>query len=272
LTAADIIEREVGDTLARGDQRPLVIGLCGAQGSGKSTAAAQVHAALMANGIRSAVLSLDDLYLTTAERNALGEEVHPLLRTRGVPGTHDVALGMTILDLLQSGKPVRLPNFDKARDDRTPPDRWRVAPSGVQIVLFEGWCVGARPQSEAALAAPVNALEAEQDRSGGWRRYVNDQLAGPYRSLFARLDRLILLEAPSFDVVRAWRTEQEEDLRRVARNGIRAGMSNAEIETFIQHYERLTRHILEEMPARADLSIVLDEHRTVIGVKHVPMN
>jgi D-glycerate 3-kinase len=271
-TAATIIERDVSDTLARGGRQPIVIGLCGAQGSGKSTAAAQVQAALIANGIRSVVLSLDDLYLTAAERNALGEEVHPLLRTRGVPGTHDVALGMTILDLLQSGKPVRLPNFDKARDDRTPPDRWQVAPPGVQIVLFEGWCVGARPQSEAVLAAPLNALEAERDRSGSWRRYVNDQLAGPYQSLFARLDRLILLEAPGFEIVHAWRTEQEEGLRRAAGNGIRAGMSNAEIETFIQHYERLTRHILEEMPARADVSIVLDEHRTVIGVKHASMN
>lgn len=269
---ATIIERDVRDAPARGGEQPIVIGLCGVQGSGKSTAAAQVHAALIANGIRSVVLSLDDLYLIAAERNALSKEVHPLLRTRGVPGTHDVALGMIILDQLQSGKPVRLPKFDKARDDRAPPDRWQVAPPGVQIVLFEGWCVGARPQSEAALAAPVNALEAEQDRSGGWRSYVNDQLAGPYQSLFARLDRLILLEARSFDVVRAWRTEQEESLRRAAGNGIGAGMNDAEIEIFIQHYERLTRHILEEMPARADLSIVLDEHRTVIGVKRVLTN
>lgn len=265
--AATIIERDIKDALARGDRQPIVIGLCGAQGSGKSTAAAQVHAALTADGIRSVVLSLDDFYLTAAERNALGEEVHPLLRTRGVPGTHDVALAMTMLDLLQSGEPVRLPSFDKALDDRAPADRWQVAQPGVQVILFEGWCVGARPQDEAALAEPVNALEAEQDRSGGWRHYVNDQLAGPYQQLFARLDRLILLEAPGFEVVRAWRIEQEEGLRREA--GTRAGMSDAEIETFIQHYERLTRHILDEMPMRADVAISLDEKRTVIGVKHV---
>lgn len=119
---------------------------------------------------------------------------------------------------------------------------------------------------------PINALEAEQDQSGSWRRFVNDQLAGPYQSLFARLDRLILLRAPGFEVVRAWRTEQEEDLRRAAGSGTRAGMSNAEIETFIQHYERLTRHILEEMPERADLTIGLDEHRSVIDLTRVSIS
>jgi D-glycerate 3-kinase len=264
--AAKIIERDIRDVLAHGDGRSIVIGLCGAQGSGKSTAAAQVDAALSADGIRSMVLSLDDFYLTAAERNALGDAVHPLLRTRGVPGTHDVALAMTMLDLLQSGEPVRLPRFDKARDERAATAQWQVSPAGVQVILFEGWCVGARPQSEAALVEPVNALEAEQDRSGGWRRFVNDQLTSPYQRLFARLDRLILLEAPGFEVVRAWRTEQEEDLRRETGNG---GMSDAEIETFIQHYERLTRHILDEMPARADLVIALDEKRAATGTKQV---
>jgi len=270
-SVANIIEQDIRDALARSTRQPIVIGLCGAQGSGKSTAAGQVGAALAAEGIRVVVLSLDDFYLTAAERRVLGEEVHRLLRTRGVPGTHDVAPATTMLDQLRSGESVRLPSFDKARDDRAPSDRWRTAPPGVQIILFEGWCVGARAQSEAALAMPVNALEAEQDRSGSWRRFVNDQLAGPYQSLFARLDRLILLRAPGFEVVRAWRTEQEEDLRRAAGNGPRAGMSNAEIETFIQHYERLTRHILEEMPARADLTIGLDENRCVIDVTLAPM-
>lgn len=265
-SVANIIEQDIKDALARGTRQPIVIGLCGAQGSGKSTAAGQVGAALAADGIRAVVLSLDDFYLTAAERRVIGEDVHPLLRTRGVPGTHDVVLATAVLDQLRSGESVRLPSFDKAQDDRAPSDRWRTAPPGVQIILFEGWCIGARAQSEAALAMPVNALEAEQDRSGSWRRFVNDQLAGPYQSLFARLDRLILLRAPGFEVVRAWRTEQEEDLRRAAENGTRAGMSNAEIATFIQHYERLTRHILEEMPARADLTIGLDEHRCVIDV------
>lgn len=271
-SVADIIGQEIKEALARSTGQPIVIGLCGAQGSGKSTAAAQVHAVLTADGIRSLVLSLDDFYLSAAQRRALGEEVHPLLRTRGVPGTHDVALATTVLDQLRSGEAIRLPSFDKAQDDRAPSDRWRTTPPGVQIILFEGWCVGARPQSEAALAMPVNALEAEQDQSGSWRRFVNDQLAGPYQSLFARLDRLILLRAPGFEVVRAWRTEQEEDLRRAAGKGARAGMSNAEIETFIQHYERLTRHILEEMPARADLTIGLDEHRSVIDLTRVSIS
>jgi D-glycerate 3-kinase len=266
-SAAVRIEQDVRHALTRSVRRPIVIGLCGAQGSGKSTAAAAVHAALTADGIRSVVLSLDDFYLTAAERQALGNTVHPLLRTRGVPGTHDVALAATLLDLLRAGEPVRLPRFDKARDDRAPAAEWRTAPARVEIILFEGWCVGGRAQSEAALREPVNALETERDPAGYWRRYVNDQLAGPYQALFARLDRLVLLKAPGFEVVQGWRTEQERDLQRKA--GGPSGMSDAEIETFIQHYERLTRHILTEMPERADLVIALDDARNVISAKQV---
>lgn len=266
-TAADaLIETEIRAALASTDARPLMIGLCGAQGSGKSTAAEAVHARLNAADIACAVVSIDDFYLTAAERHALARTVHPLLRTRGVPGTHDVALAASVFDGLAAGRPVPLPRFDKARDDRAPETRWPVAPAGTQVVLFEGWCIGAVPQDEAALAEPVNALEAAEDPDGIWRRYVNAQLDGPYRPLFARLDRLILLRAPGFEVVRAWRGQQEADLRRKAGGHASIGMDDAALDRFIQHYERLTRHILAEMPARADLTIALDAARAVQAV------
>ena len=38
-------------------------------------------------------------------------------------------------------------------------------------------------------------------------------------------------------------------------------MSDDAIGVFIQHYERLTRHILSDMPAYADLTLRLDEKR-----------
>ena len=127
-------------------------------------------------------------------------------------------------------------------------------------MLFEGWCIGARAQGAAALAQPINALEAQEDPQGLWRGYVNAQLDGPYQALFGRLHELVLLQAPSFEAVLGWRLEQEHKL--IARTG--EGMSDAEVARFIAHYERLTRWILAEMPTRADLVIPLAPDRTPI--------
>ncbi|WP_184096494.1 kinase [Sphingopyxis panaciterrulae] len=240
--------------------RPLVVGLCGAQGSGKSTLAAALADRLTAAGHRTAILALDDLYLPAAERAALARTVHPLLRVRGVPGTHDPERGLALLDRLGQPGPVVLPRFDKATDDRAAP---ATVAGPFDIILFEGWCVGAAPQAAADLADPVNALEAEADAHGVWRRHVNAALAGPYRALSDRIDRLILLAAPGFEVVHRWRLQQEEALRTLQPEG--AGlMDAAAVGVFIQYYERLTRHILTEMPGRADLTLHLDPDRRVI--------
>lgn len=248
-----VIERAMADH----PDRAVVVGLCGAQGSGKSTLAAALCERLEG----SVTLSLDDLYLTRTERLRLAEEVHPLLRTRGVPGTHDLGLGLRVVDAILAGEPVALPRFSKAIDDRLPESTWPVAPTTTRVLLLEGWCVGARPQEKAALAQPTNDLERTQDASGGWRRYVNDALAGPYQALFDRLDTLILVAAPAWDAVLQWRIEQEHVLRRTAA-GAAGVMDDAAVRVFVSHYERLTRHILTEMPARADLTLWLDRRRT----------
>jgi D-glycerate 3-kinase len=242
----------------------FVVGICGPQGSGKSTTVRVVAALLEARGLKVATLSLDDLYLPRADREALAREVHPLLRTRGVPGTHDVALGLAVLDGLAGEGETALPRFDKAGDDRAPVEAWPVVAGPVDVVLFEGWCVGARPEPPEALAEPVNALERERDPDGIWRSYVNAALAGPYRALFARLDLLVLFTAPDFETVLSWRREQEAKLRRrlaEAGQGTDRAMSDEEVAVFVQHYERLTRHIAREMPARADLVSRLDADR-----------
>ena len=250
----------VADRLARraaGDP-PLVLGLCGAQGSGKSTIAAQ----LAARFDSSAVLSLDDLYLTRAERAALARDVHPLFATRGVPGTHDVALGIATIEALGRRETIALPRFDKAVDDRAPVDRWPEAPRDCALLIFEGWCVGAVAQDEAALAAPINALEAGEDAEGIWRRYVNAALATEYPALFAKIDLLALLMPPDWPTVLQWRIEQEEALRRA--RGAAAGVMNAaQLARFVSHYEQLTRHIWAEMPARADLCLPLTAERAL---------
>lgn len=233
----------------------MVLGLCGAQGSGKSTLAAAVARAVPG----TVVLSLDDLYRTRAERRLLAASVHPLFATRGVPGTHDVDLGIATLDALRAGARVRLPRFDKAADDRVPESDWP-AVEAARLILFEGWCVGARPVADADLAQPTNPLERDEDGSGRWRRRWNAALAGPYQALFARIDRLVLLAAPGWEAVLRWRTEQEQALRAAGASGPGL-MNDAEIARFIQHYERLTRHILQDMPGYADLVLPLDDAR-----------
>ena len=260
--ALDAVEGLTRRALEDSGDRLLVIGLCGAQGSGKSTLAAGLRQRLENDAIPVAVLSIDDLYRTRAEREDLARSVHPLLRTRGVPGTHDVALGLRVIGALDRGEAALLPRFDKALDDRLPQARWERAVAGTRLLLLEGWCVGARPQSEAELACAVNALERDEDADGVWRAFANEALAGGYQALFDRMDHLVMLAAPGFDIVQRWRTQQEHELRE--RSG--SGMSDAQIARFIQHYERLTRHILKEMPDRTDLTIVLDEERRVAGI------
>lgn len=263
INVTDLIEQLIVAALAGTPRQPLVIGLCGAQGSGKSTIARALVARLNAAGINAATLSLDDLYLRRAERAVLAREVHPLLQTRGVPGTHEVALGLALFAALDRGKAVRLLRFDKALDDRAGEAAWVTVPATLDVLLFEGWCVGARPQPAAALAVPINQLEREEDADGRWRAFVNSTLAGDYQRLFARLDQLFLLAAPDFATVYAWRREQELQLRHsVTGPGV---MNDAEVRRFVQHYERLTRSILDEMPRRADLTIQLAADRSVIG-------
>lgn len=222
-----------------------------------------MRAQFTARGLSVAVLSLDDLYLPPEARPV---QVHPLFATRGVPGTHDVGLGISVLDALKDGKTAALPRFDKATHRPLPRKDWPQI-AAPDLILFEGWCVGARPQNDQALDDPVNTLERDEDPQGLWRRYANQQLAGPYADLFARLDRLILLAAPGFEVVQGWRTQQEEALRRKlqAEGRDTSGLMDAAgLSRFIAHYERLTRHILEDMPRHADLTIRLGSDRDVI--------
>lgn len=254
---------------------PYVLGINGAQGTGKSTLCEFLTLILEEGfGLRVAGFSIDDIYKTRAEREILARSVHPLLLTRGVPGTHDVAMGMATLDRLRrarAGDSVALPSFDKARDDRKPEAQWPRVAGPVDVIIFEGWCLGAKPQAEAALLQPINALETNEDSGGTWRRYVNDRIKNEYAILFRQLDVLIMLKAPRMDKVFEWRGLQEEKL--AAREGKTQPhrlMDAAAIRRFVEHYERITRHMLDEMSERADVTLFVDDDQQ-IGKIHLKL-
>ncbi len=250
----------------RAPQAPLLVGINGAQGTGKSTLSAVLKIILEAtHGWRVAILSLDDLYLRQAERDTLAQTVHPLLKTRGVPGTHDTAMGIDIIEqakALKPGQNMYLPRFDKALDDRKPSTAWDTFTGPADLIIFEGWCVGSVPMNSGELTAPINDLETQEDQNGTWRRYINHQLHTDYRELFAELDLLVMLKAPDFDSVYRWRLEQEQKLTTVgmAKNQL---MDEQSLLRFIQHYQRLSLHNLKEIPSRADVVLTLNHQHNI---------
>ena len=249
------------DIAERAMSAPLVVGINGAQGAGKSTLCKFLEVLLIEHNQRSATLSLDDFYLTKAERLEAAADHHPLFATRGVPGTHDPALGLAVIEDFRAGRDLVLPRFDKSVDDRSSHTERVAGP--LDVLLFEGWFVGAVPQPAAALREPVNRLEAEEDPDGVWRREVNRRLATDYAELFARIDLLVMLKVPDFAAVRRNRALQEDKLR--ARNPDAPGLMDAAALTrFLDQDERLTLHMFAEMPARADILIEIGEDQRPI--------
>ncbi|WP_235188589.1 hypothetical protein [Catenovulum agarivorans] len=244
--------------------KTFYLAINGSQGSGKSTMAAFLQCILQQQfSMKVANLSIDDFYLTRKERQHLAKHIHPLLATRGVPGTHDINLALdTLKKLGERHNSVPLVRFNKAYDDRAEADLWDQMSSPADIVILEGWCMGIKAQDSADLYTPINQLEQEEDCNGRWRNYVNEQLAVHYQDLFSLFDQLIMLKAPSFECVYRWRQNQEDKLR--AKQSTRFTMTEAELKRFIQHYQRLTEHALATLPEHAQLVIHLNEQQQFI--------
>tara|TARA_B110000046_G_scaffold119961_1_gene126667 strand:- start:5096 stop:6121 length:1026 start_codon:yes stop_codon:yes gene_type:complete len=238
----------------------LVVGINGCQGSGKSTLADYLCTRLKDRGLKVTAISIDDFYLTRLQRQQLALEVHPLLSTRGVPGTHDLELALETLHQLSTCRgAVKIPKFNKAQDERFSKELWPEEPeTPLDIIILEGWCVGITEEAESALLEPINELESLQDPDGRWRSFINQQLANNYPELWQVIDRLIMLQAPSFSCVYQWRLEQEQKLAEQLKNSAGENtkqcltdshiMSAEQVKIFIQHYERLTRHSLKYLP------------------------
>lgn len=266
LAAETVEEQKVSDR-----NGPLIIGINGSQGSGKSTLAlllSQIFSSLYNKKVAN--LSIDDFYKTKAERQQSATDIHPLLLTRGVPGTHDTTLLSNTLKRLCAGETeVIIPRFDKSTDDRHPESAWETIHNPVDIILLEGWCLGVRPEAQASLSIAINTLEQQEDAQGTWRKHINQTIKNDYLPIFEQLDKLIMLKAPSFECVYNWRQKQEDKLRdktisaAAAPNNKSGIMSETELQRFIQHYERLTVHMLATLPKYADILFKLSSDHSI---------
>lgn len=218
------------------------------------------------------VLSLDDFYYSHQQRKSLSEHEHHLLQTRGVPGTHNLSLAHDTLDKLQAATehsaPVALPRFNKTTDNPYPVSEWPAVHGAVDVIILEGWCLGLQPQTDEALLEPVNNLEAKKDKYGHWRRYVNDQIKHHYMALYKRLDMLVMLKAPNFDVVYQWRLAQESRLKQqalVLSTTLESVMVESEIKLFTASIQRLSEHSLNAPPALCNWVFEIDSNRNMVN-------
>jgi len=258
-TLIDMVSRELILEL----KRPVRIAVSGAQGCGKTTACK----AFAAGNPRVAHFSLDDIYLATAERKTLAANVSHLFKMRGPPGSHDLELGKRTLIKLKDARAqdmTPLPRFDKLADHRVPAAEWPTFKGTANVVLVDGWCMGATPEPADALEMPVNDLELDEDEAAIWRTYANAQLEGPYADFFGRFDLFIHIAAPSFDVVPQWRLEQEATMRTLKIEAVPPEVKT-NIARFVQYYERITRHMLAG-GRRADWTVRLGEDRAILGI------
>ncbi len=259
LPLAEIITAQVNTS-------PLLVSINGAQGAGKTTLTTFLKKIIEScYGLRVASFSIDDFYLSKKHRLQLASSIHPLLKTRGVPGTHETALLEATLDDLFNARCCEIPRFDKACDERCEREKWTAIKQPVDIILFEGWCVNSPVQMPEELLLPVNRLEEKEDSEAIWRHYVNEQLQQYHNRIFTHSALTIMLNIIDFSRVYDWRLLQESKLP-VASSTKAVKMSKDTLQRFIQHFERITRHSLLKLPAQVDIELPLNENHTIRAI------
>ncbi len=246
------------------DNKIKIIGLAGGQGAGKSTITEILKFIFKKKyALNLCCFSIDDFYKTKAERIKMSKKVHPLFLIRGVPGTHDLGLVNKIIKKLKAKKfkTVLIPKFDKSVDDRSKKSKWQKIKKRPDIIIFEGWCVGARHQKDSELKKSLNYIEKKYDLNLVWRKTVNYYLKNQYKKLFNKLDKLVYLKAPDFGWIFRWRLHQEQKMKLTSKS--KKTMSKTGVRNFIMYYERLTKHMMRDLKNISDLAIYLDtKHRS----------
>ena len=190
-----------------------------------------------------------------------------LFLTRGVPGTHDTKMLLNHLKKLKkkSFSKILIPRFNKSTDDRCIKKEWMKVLKKPDIVIFEGWCVGAKAEKETGLIKPINELERQEDKNLIWRKKVNYELKNNYKKIFSLIDILIFLKVPSFDHVYKWRLLQEKKLKKKSRG--KKIMNNIQVKKFIMFYERITLNMLKTLGSIAKVLINIDTRHRLSSIK-----
>ena len=244
---------------------PYLIGLTGGQGSGKTTLSIFLQKILIDVFKKRAVgFSIDDIYKTKEDREKIAKKIHPLCSVRGVPGTHDIGLGNETIDSLFEAKSntyTYIPSFSKILDMHHPKKDWRKYKGRPNFIFFDAWCGGAKPIPNFKWRPPLNKLEKEKDPEQVWAKWSNNELAGDYQKLFNRFDKLIFIQVKKMKNVYENRWLQEKNMSKGIKDKklLKNIMNKNQIKKFVMHYERLTRHILDEMPNQADIIITRKE-------------
>jgi len=250
---------------------PLIIGLAGGQGTGKTTITSIISLILKKYfKLKVFKISIDDFYKSRNERKKLSKNKHPLLMTRGVPGTHDYKIIYEFFKKVKNKKfsKLRLPKFDKFKDDRCNKKLWYKINSRPDVIILEGWCVGAKAQKNSQIAKPINSLEKTKDPDLVWRKYVNIQLKKNYKSLFKQFNAIIYLKANNFRVLQKWRIKQEKILWLKSKNkkNLRI-MNRSDIINFMQTYQRITQNMFKDAPKYASIVMKLHSNHQINSIK-----
>jgi D-glycerate 3-kinase len=252
-------------------KQPLIIGLAGGQGSGKTTISSILTLILQIYfKLNVFKVSIDDFYKTRKDRRLLAKNKHPLLMTRGVPGTHDIDLMLSFFKKIKSKnfKSLKVPTFNKAIDNRYPKNLWHKIESKPDVIIFEGWCVGARAQTATQLKKSINSFEKVNDQNTKWRTYVNNQLKTKYKILFNQLDGLLYLKAKNFNLLKEWRLKQERKLWLQTKNKKNLKiMSSGDIINFMQTYQRITQQMFKDALKSSSIIMNLNSNHQIEKIK-----
>ena len=155
-----------------------------------------------------------------------------------------------------------LPKFDKSMNDRLKKKYWLNIKKRPEIVILEGWCVGAKPQINSSLKKPINILEKHEDQNLIWRKYVNNKLKNEYKKVFAMIDYLIFMKIPNFKMVFKWRLLQEIKLKRKLHHKKKT-MSYSTIKKFIMFYQRITLQMIKDLNKSASIIMLLKNNQAI---------
>ena len=248
-------------------KKPYLVGLSGGQGTGKTTISSIIKIILEKYfKLKVFKISIDDFYKTRKERLYLSKKVHTMLAIRGVPGTHDVQMMLNFFKKAKSKnfKKIDLPNFNKAVDDRLPKKNWYKIKEQPDVIIFEGWCVGAKAELNETLKKPKNSLEKVNDQKLVWREYVNKQLKSKYKRLYSQLNCMIYLKAKNFSLLQKWRLKQERKLWLKNKKPLRHKiMSKGDVINFMQTYQRITENMFKKMPKYASIILNLNSNHQI---------